>query len=953
MTVRLRLSLGLLIWTAAAIGAAAGAEPAGSSLWQSTLDRVNPAVVVLRVSVPRPFDTESPADELATGFVVDAKRGLILTNRHVVNPGPATIEAVFLDHEEVRTEVVYFDPVHDFGILHYDPDDVEFMKPGELSLVPEHARVGTEIRVVGNDAGEKLSILAGTLARLDRAAPNYGSSRYNDFNIFYYQAASATSGGSSGSPVVDIHGHAVALNAGGHRSASSSFYLPLEPVVRALGLIRRGESVMRGTLQTVFLYRPYDELRRLGLRPETEAMARRLEPDRTGMLVVQEILRDGPADGRLEVGDVLVRAGGQLIATFGPLAALLDGSVGEEVELEVERGGLPLVVALVVQDLHEVTPSEYLELGGAVAHDLSYQQARNHSVPVAGVHLASSGYVFSRAGVPRDVLITDVGGEPVADLDAFEERMASYAHGSLVPVRYFPLDTPNTHSVAVIRVDRHWFEMKRCHRDLEAGGWPCRSAAPPPDPPSPVAATTSFSGDLSRPARDLAPSLVMVDVDLPFRLDGVHGDRFRGTGLVVDAERGLVVVDRETAPITLGDVMITFAESLQIKGEVVYVHPAHNLALVQYDPALIGDTPVRSAELRTGDLVPGDVVWLVGLISGQRVIARETRVSHVEPARITPSPIPRFRETNIELIGLSDTAPTLGGVLTDKKGRVWALWAAFAVDDGNAATTLFAGIPSRAIEEMLEIARSGGKRQWRSLGVELFPISLAQARNRGLSGASARVIEADEHRRRRVFSVVRLTAGTPAADALEVGDLVLAIDGKPARSFAAVEQAARRASVRVSALRDGEERQIDVATVVQDGRGTDRFLLWEGAVLQSPHPAIAAQEGVEVEGVYVSWFWYGSPASRSGLSATRRLVELDGSPTPDLDAFLAVVASRPAGRPARLKTIDLDGKVSVVTLKPDQQFWPTAEIRLGARGWERIDRTARGVSSHAVREPGP
>ncbi len=113
-------------------------------------------------------------------------------------------------------------------------------------------------------------------------------------------------------------------------------------VKRALDLIQAGKAVTRGALQVVFHYTPYDELRRLGLNEKTEESARKAFPALTGMLVVNEVLPGGPADGTLQPGDVLVRVNGKLVSEFEPLEQVIDDSVGGTVDLELERGGKPV-----------------------------------------------------------------------------------------------------------------------------------------------------------------------------------------------------------------------------------------------------------------------------------------------------------------------------------------------------------------------------------------------------------------------------------------------------------------------------------------------------------------------------------------------------------------------------------------------------------------------------------
>ncbi|CAL5369267.1 unnamed protein product [Camellia sinensis] len=78
--------------------------------WRKALDKVVPAVAVLRTTACRAFDTESAGASHDTGFVVDKQRGIILTNCHVVKPGPVVAEAMFLNREEIPVYPIYRDP---------------------------------------------------------------------------------------------------------------------------------------------------------------------------------------------------------------------------------------------------------------------------------------------------------------------------------------------------------------------------------------------------------------------------------------------------------------------------------------------------------------------------------------------------------------------------------------------------------------------------------------------------------------------------------------------------------------------------------------------------------------------------------------------------------------------------------------------------------------------------
>ncbi|RHY25443.1 hypothetical protein DYB32_008309, partial [Aphanomyces invadans] len=707
------------------------------------------------------------------------------------------------------------------------PKHVRHLNVPSLPLHPEKAIVGTDIRVVGNDAAEKLAIASGTLARLDRDCPAYGFNTYNDFNTFYFQASSGTSGGSSGSPVLNQDGQVIALNAGGKMGTSASYYLPLDRVKRVLERLQRDPSavVPRGTIQT-----PFDEVRRLGLPADTEASLRRTFPAANGLLVVAEVLPSSPCATTIHPGDVLLRVNGQPVHQFVPVEAALDDSVGQ-----------------------------------------------------------------SRSRIPKGSLVLSVNGINTPDLESLKCVLQQCADQEKVVVKYMNVAT-KVEKVEVVHIDKRWFPFQEYTRDDLTGTWTCvnlngsNGAATAKSPSQPLGSTSILPGKNFIEGA-LAPSLVTVEYDRPFSINSQNMSNYRGTGLVVDASQGLVVVDRNTVTDRLGDVTVTFANTLVVPATVRFVHPVHNFAIVQYDPALIGKTPIQSAKVSRAPLQPSDPVWLVGLMSGvgrnswAELVSRETLVSSVKWISLPMPTPPRYQEHNLEMVQLQDVVTTEGGAVCTPDGSVAAFWASFSFQQqrGNAKveSQFTRGIPMDIIMDSVDpLVQGAPTPHLYDLGVDFEHISLAKGRELGMDAALAHALEMHAPERRTILSVGRRWGGTDAQSQLRNGDLVVKIDDAIVTSFREVEVrrdvvvaemltcvcrpkvATQKPSVVATVIRQGKQLDVTLKTVLLESWEVDRIVCWQGLLLQVPPLSVASQREISSkDGVYVSCR-YVDPASQ-------------------------------------------------------------------------------------------
>lgn len=915
--------------------------PQSETKWQKTVERVVRSVVSIHFMQPVNFDTETSLCSEATGFVVDCTQGIILTNRHVVGPGPFVGYAVFDNHEEVEVTPIYRDPVHDFGFLKFDVTKVKYMKVQQLELHPKLARVGEEIRVIGNDSGEKLSILSGFISRLDRNAPDYGANTYNDFNTEYIQAAASASGGSSGSPVVNIDGHAVALQAGGNSESSTDFFLPVWRVKRALEKIQQDEEVTRGTIQVQWTLEPFDKCRRLGLTSDIEEKVRKTGEDINGMLIASVTLPSGPADGLIKEGDCLISINGELITSFIQVDNIMDDSVGKEVKFMIQRNSKNFERVIKIGNLHDITPSKYVSVCGATFNELSYQLARIYDIPVKGCYVSDASGSFQLGGSELNNcwIIDTVDDQPTPTLDAFIEVMKTIPDKSFIPVKYHHLTDIHVPLFKNIYIDRHWSSsFKMATRNDKTGLWDFETIQKEPLKNNEISVKSAKFLDLPtefESCQQLNRSFVQVDAIYELPLDSFGGHVRRVHGVVIDASRGFVLVSRHAVAHDLCDINITIAESIIVPAKVVFLHPTKGYSIVKYDPLLV-NAPVQTPKFSETPMQRGDKVVFIGYNKSLRPVVDETKVSDIGVMNIPAnSNAPRYKATNVEAVLIDSTSGQKchSGVLCNKEdGVIRGLWLSCDGEDDKMYTT---GIDITDVMWELEFLKRGEEPDVKIIDVELSSISIASARINGVPEEWISKVESstgiDKFQFLYVPSVSVGSNNKPSCP-LNPGDILLVANKKLVTRIRDIDTAVKdlekdEEQINFKVVREKQVIDLEVNLTRTKSFVTDRVVFWSGCALQNAHHGVRQMINNLPSGVYCTTISSGSPGRFYAVGITNFITHVNEIPTGTLEDFLKVVKQVKDNTYVKLRIVTFDNIPMAQTLKVNYHYFPTVELR--------------------------
>ncbi|MFK4823500.1 Do family serine endopeptidase [Paenochrobactrum sp. BZR 588] len=259
---------------------------------------------------------------LGSGFVVDADKGFIVTNNHVIADADEII-VNFNDGSKLKAELVGTDTKTDIALLKVDP------KKRKLVAVQlghsETARIGDWVMAIGNPFGLGGTVTVGIISARKR---DINSGPYDSF----IQTDAAINRGNSGGPLFDMDGNVIGINtaiispSGG--SIGIGFAIPSEIAASVLDQLKEFGEVRRGWLG-------------VRIQPISDDMLESLSLKEVKGALVAGLIDGAEVDNKaLKAGDVILSFDGKAVEAARDLPRLVaESAVDDVVDIVIQRDG--------------------------------------------------------------------------------------------------------------------------------------------------------------------------------------------------------------------------------------------------------------------------------------------------------------------------------------------------------------------------------------------------------------------------------------------------------------------------------------------------------------------------------------------------------------------------------------------------------------------------------------
>ena len=280
--------------------------------------------------------SERKVSSLGSGFVIDGKEGLVVTNNHVIE-GADEIIVNFHDGSKLKVDkILGRDTKTDIALLKVTPKKplvaASFGSSGDL-------KVGDWVMAIGNPFGLGGTVTVGIISAKQR---DINAGPYDDF----LQTDAAINKGNSGGPLFNMDGNVIGVNTaiisptGG--SIGIGFAVPADTVTAVVTQLKEHGEVRRGWLGVKIQSISEDIAESLGV------------PENVGALVAG-VTPDSPAaKAGVEAGDVILKFDGKDVTTMRGLPKLVaQTAINKSVEIEVLRQGQKKTLTAAVGALEE------------------------------------------------------------------------------------------------------------------------------------------------------------------------------------------------------------------------------------------------------------------------------------------------------------------------------------------------------------------------------------------------------------------------------------------------------------------------------------------------------------------------------------------------------------------------------------------------------------------------